>query len=356
MAMFTKGIILEQHKEPAFSKAIVRFVNPQTESLGTDIPPLEDPMRAEAGEIIEIAKAARIVDERDGKMLYRKLLRTQGRAVAVIADAVDDEPYLSSKITPMLRCQEAAIGGLRLCMRVAGTNNCLVMVYRMTGDLETQIPKSIGGVRVVRLWGGYPAESHASKIKVGPGRKLTVSAGALIHLYRAVTEQRRQSTAFITVAGDCIANPMNLEVSLGITVMQVLERCGMAAEPTHVVCGGPMTGIAIMNAEKTLITYTTRAVLAFRENKRDAHYSCIGCGRCEQACPVGLNPMYIHRFVQNSYYRNLLPFDAHLCTGCGTCSYVCPSKLWVSVSVQKARQYALDHFVDPDGEVDELDD
>lgn len=355
MAAFTKGMVLQQHKEPAFSRAIVRFVNPQTESLSIDREPPEHPDAPGVNDIIEIAKAAQIVDERDGKPLHRKLLRANGKAVAVVADAVDDEPYVSSKIAPLLQYKEEVLGGLRLCEQVAGTDNVFIMVYKMITDLETRIPGRIGDVKVVRLRGGYPASPHVGKLKVGPGRKLIVGCGALIHLFRAVRYARRQSTVFITVAGNCVANPMNLEVSMGITIAQVLERCGLVAGPTRVVCGGPMTGIAIMDADNTLVTHTTRAVLALRENERDAHYNCIGCGRCEQVCPSGLNPMYIHRFVENSYYANLREFDAHLCTGCGICSYICPSRLTVSVSVQKAKEYALRNFMEDGGEVDDLE-
>jgi len=293
------------------------------------------------------------VDERDGKLLYRKLRRARDKAAAVVvADAVDDEPYVSSKIAPLLRLREEAMGGLALCRRASGAESVYIMSYKIITGLESKVPKAIDGVQVVQLWGGYPSQAHADKIKT-PGRKLTVGIGALIHLYRAVYQAKPQSTVFVTVAGNCVAHPMNLEVSIGMTVMQILERCGYSPEPTRVVCGGPMTGTAVSDAENTWATHTTRAVLAFRESKRDALYSCIGCGRCEQVCPSGLNPMYIHRFVENSYYANLRYFDAHLCTGCGTCSYICPSKLAVSVSAQKAKKYAISHFAVGDGEVDE---
>ncbi len=355
MAMFSKGIVLAQHKEPAFSRPMVRFVNPQTDGLQLDWEPPLQGRRVSVDEIIEIAKNARIVDERDGKLLYRKLLRSKDRAVAVVADAVDDEPYVSSKVCLLLWNQEEIVSGLSLCKQVAGTDQVCCMAYKMITDLETKIPRSIDSVKVFRLRGGYPASSHTDKIKVGHGRKLVVGAGALVHLHRAVWNAKKQSTVFITVAGNCVANPMNLEVSIGMTVMQVLERCGLSDTPTRVVCGGPMTGISIMDPEKTLVTYTTRAVLAFKDNKRDAYYTCIGCGRCEQVCPTGLSPMYIHRFVENSYYANLKPFDAHLCTGCGTCSYVCPSKLGVAASMAKAKAYALTHFVEDNGEGDSLD-
>jgi len=356
MAMFRKGVLLAQHKEPAFSKPIVRFVNPQTDRMTIEREPPANPARAGVSDIVEIAQAAGVTDERDGKPLYKKLLRARERAVAVLVDAVDDEPYLSSKIAPLLQLKEEVMGGLRLCQAVAGIDKLVIMAYQVLTGVHTKLPKTVDGVEVVRLRGKYPAPAHASKLKVGQGRMLIVGTGALIHLHRAVRQYRRQSTVFVTVAGNCVANPMNLEVSLGISVAQVLERCGLSAAPTRVVCGGPMTGIAIMDPEKTLITYTTRAVLAFRENELDAHYSCIGCGRCEQVCPEGLNPMYIYRFVRNSYYAPLRRFDAHLCTGCGTCSYVCPSKLAVSAAVREAKAYAASHFVSSgDEEVDDID-
>lgn len=344
MAILSKGIVLTQHKEPALSRPLVRFVNPQTEALTLDRPPVNI-ASASSDDIIEIAKEARIVDERDGTLLYQKFLRVRGRATAVIADAVDDEPYVSSQINPMLKLRDEAIGGLMLCARVAKCDNVYIMAYKNITDIETRIPRSIGSYKVIRIHGGYPAEKRIRTLD-----KLVVGVGALIHLYRAVAKSKRQSTVFVTVAGNCVANPMNLEVSMGITVQQVLERCGILEQPTRVVCGGSMTGISIIDTEKTLITYTTRAVLAFHESRYDQKYTCIGCGRCEQVCPSGLNPMYIQRFVDNSYFAHLPPFDAHLCTGCGTCSYICPSKLGVASSVQKAKKYAFDHFIAPESE------
>lgn len=355
MAVFSKGIVLAQHKEPALSRPIVRFVNPQTESLFIDADIVPEAPRVTADEIIAAARAAQIVDERDGKQLYRKLLRAKDKAVVVVADAVDDEPYVSSKIAPLLKNSDEVLGGLELAKKVAGTRDAFAMAYHNTIDMETRIPRSVQGVRVMRLQGGYPAPPHASRLSAWPGRKLIVGTGALVFLYRAVYHRRRHSTAFVTVAGNCVANPMNLEVSVGMTVMQTLERCGLSDKPTRVVCGGSMTGIAILDTEKTLITYTTRAVLALKEDERELRYSCIGCGRCERVCPAGLNPMYIHRFVENSYYAQLKPFDAHMCTGCGTCSYVCPSKLTVAASARLARDYALSRFAEDKGEVDELE-
>lgn len=356
MAIFSKGIVLAQHKEPAFSRPLLRFVNPQTESLLIERKPTADLSSLTAEELIEIAKAAQIVDERDGKLLHRKLARSKGKAVAVIADAIDDEPYVSSKINPLLKLREEALAGLELCRKVAGTDTVFIMAYKNITDLETRIPGTLEGYKISKLRGGYPARPQASLLNTKQGRKLIVGVGALIHLYRAASKSKRQSTVFITVAGNCVANPMNMEVSIGMTIQQILERCGLTDTPTRVVCGGSMTGIAIMDTERTLVTYSTRAVLAIKDSKVDQGFRCIGCSRCERVCPKGLSPRYIHRFMEARYYPYLKDFDAHYCIGCGTCSYICPSRLDLSQSVLKAKEYALAHHLADEQEADDNED
>ena len=343
MPIFGKKLILEQHKEPALSKPIVRFVNPVSDNQLIELKNLTATSEQQA--IIEMARLAEITDEREGTLVHKMLEKSLYRADMVIADALDDEPYVSSKLGPMLAFGDELAAGLDLCCRVAGCREKRILVYGRITDIDTRIPRSIDKIKVVRVDTGYPVSEQDKLGKLPPGKKLVIGAGALIHLARAAKKRKMQTTTFVTVAGNCVTNPMNLEVSVGMTVMQVLERCGLSKDPTRIVCGGSMTGFSIIEPDNTLVTFTTGAILALREDVRDRLYNCIGCGRCEQVCPTGLNPMYIQRFVENSFYAYLEPFDAHLCIGCGTCSYICPSKLEVSQVVGIAKRYADSHFV-----------
>ncbi|MCL2857801.1 MAG: SLBB domain-containing protein [Oscillospiraceae bacterium] len=335
MPIFQKGLVLEQHKEPAMSGPIIRFVNPQSDHQEIEITKLAAGGEQQA--IIEVARLAEIVDERDGRPLYKMLERALDSTDMVIADAVDDEPYISSRLGPLLAFREDVAAGLDLCCRVGSCEQKGIMAYKMIADTETRIPRSIEGIRVTKVRGGYPTTQQTRLKNFPEGKKLVVGAGALIHLARAVRLRKVQTSTFVTVAGNCITNPMNLEVSVGMTVMQVLERCGLSETPTRIVCGGSMTGIAIIDAEHTGVTYTTKAILAVREDKWDMHYNCISCGRCVQLCPAGLNPMYIHRLMGRGRAAGLGDYDPQLCIGCGTCSYICPSKLEVADSVRRAK-------------------
>jgi len=336
MPLFKKGLVLTQHKEPALSGPIIRFVNPKSDGL--EIDSRKRSATSEQQAIIEVARLAEIVDERDGSFLHKMLEKALDRVDIVIADAVDDEPYVSSRLGPLLSYREEVAMALELCRRVGGCGQAGIVTYKLLGDTLTRVPRSIEKIKVTKVWGGYPATQQARLRGFPQERKLVVGVGALIHLARAAARNKVQTTTFVTVAGNCVTNPMNLEVSVGMTVMQVLERCGLSEPPTRIVCGGSMTGLSIIDAEHTMVTFTTRAILAIRENERDMLYSCIGCGRCVRQCPAGLNPMHIHRMVERGRRAGIEVYDPQMCTGCGTCSYVCPSKLEVANSVLAARK------------------
>ena len=346
MAMFSNGIVLNQHKEPALSQKMVQLLNPNKRTHELPGGPVAGQL-PNTETLLGIIEAAGITDERDGSMLHETLRECCGTGRTMLIDAVDDEPYVSSKLCPMLQMQEELLGGVEICSYICDTKNISFLVYQHLTDIESHIPAQVGEYPVVRLRGGYPATPSVFQLRrLGRENKIVISVGALIRIYRAVRLGMKQNSAFITVAGNCVSRPVNMEVSLGITVSQVIERVGLIDEPTRIVCGGPMRGFAVTIPDRTIIMPVTRAVLAIRQSKSEIYSACSGCGRCEQVCPMGLNPAYIHRLVQSGYYKQLKRFDAHLCIGCGTCSYICPSRLDVVESAEKARAYAQKHFIE----------
>ncbi len=325
--LFQKGIILEQHKEPAFSKKICKFINSGSEQYFDG---WEPDAKITVENLAECAKAAGIIDESDGVDLYKKILSIKSKGYySVVADAIDDEPYTSSQMSCAYWYAKEMTGGLSLLDEVSDSKRKYIAIYGSVGDTDIKIPTELNGVPVKSISGRYPAEQRAQR-RLRYRNALVVGSGALIHLYRAYTKKQKQTTTFVTVGGDCISSPMNLEVSLGMTVQQVLERCGLKYKPNRVAVGGTMTGVGIMNTEENVITPTTCSVMAFREKYKNSNYVCIGCGRCTEFCPMGLSPYYIYKFIKSNHFDKLNEFDAETCIGCGICSYNCPAKLELS--------------------------
>ena len=115
------GVVLVQNKEPAFSRKILTFLNKSVTSDSSDdlIATQADLTALTLDNIIDIAKQAGIVDERDGRMLYKKLAKASpGAVIRLVMDALDDEPYVSSQMGPLIHLSKEAVGGLKLLAEV----------------------------------------------------------------------------------------------------------------------------------------------------------------------------------------------------------------------------------------------
>lgn len=341
MGVFHRGIPMEQHKEPALSQPLDLLTNTPEPQRMEGQPVYPDLEHVEPFEIIRAAKAAGIIDERDGLPLFKKLKACVAKGVFIRVDAVDDEPYLSSQLGPLLRFREECVSGLRLaCKAITAADSGIIEVYRNMADLEIKIPRSIEGIRVRRIGGFYPTEirSGYSLVEEEGKRYLYLGSCALIHLHRAVFQGLAQTTAFLTVGGNCVAHPCNLEVSLGLPVTDVLDRCGLTETPTRVVVGGSMTGQSVSDTDKALVTVTTRGVLAFRDKEQTDRSPCIRCGRCVQVCPMGLNPMMLYRSIQQGLEWETEALDYKHCIECMCCSFECPARLEIAEAIKEYRR------------------
>ena len=334
-----RGILLEQNKEPALSRPLrTLYKDMPCERMEILVP--GNPSFLAPHEILAFARSARIVDESDGRSLWRKIVAALRDGVGVIVvDAIDDEPYISSQLGPALHLPDELAAGVELIKRATGAGGARIEVYDNLVDVQKTVPKRIGDIPVTRVSGFYPAEYQRGKRSYNRAT-MVVGACALIHLKRAVYEGHAQTTAFVTVAGNCTSNPGNYEVPLGTTVAQVIEATGLIDEPRRIILGGSMTGYGITNPEATKVTVGTRGILTFAENYRESPGICIGCGRCTESCPEGLSPYHIYHMLAAAGRKELDIYDIDRCIGCGTCSYICPAKINLShiITVSKSRK------------------
>lgn len=332
----SNGILLEQEKEPALSKPFLPFFSSSTLQSQPFVYKRDDSKPLSKAQLTEICRLAHIVDERDGKPLADKLEKCPHKVSVLCADAIDDEPYVSSQINPLLHCRSQAVQALKWLSQALDAQSCFIAVYKNMSALDTKIPAAIESVEVRRMEGRYPMEIRAFR---GFSKDaLIVGSAALLHLYRAVTQGQAQTTSFVTVAGNCVANPCNLEVTVGTPVAQVLERCGLTRTPSYIIEGSAMHGILINDPEHTSVQAVTRSVLAFHVDRQEHLYNCVGCGRCIEACPQGLNPRKLYRCVTTHHMKKAVDLGISRCIGCSSCSYICPSRLDLSYRIMRGQQ------------------
>jgi len=131
----------------------------------------------------------------------------------------------------------------------------------------------------------------------------------------------------LTITGRGIARPGNLLVQIGTPLSFLVDqRGGLNAAAARIILGGPMMGpnapaldLPVMKGMSGI------TILADEDVQIPKEFPCIRCGRCVDACPLGLVPAQIARLVARRHIQEAL--DTHLlsCVECGTCNYVCPS-------------------------------
>ena len=304
-----------------------------------------DRIKVSAEEIISIAKGAGIIDEFDGMPLYQKLCAFRDNNTELLAgNAIDDTPYCSSAVKTVCEWGSDAASGLELCMRAVGAARGAIYVYDGGGKDMRRIKDKYSIIDVVRVSGKYPVwpalEKHLTR-KFSFG---AIGVQALRALFLAVTEGIPQRTVLVTVAGNGVAQPCNCEVTVGTPVSVLLEKCKIKPEAKYVVLGNAMNGacceedtelsVPVYPGMRAVTVLTKREVLASKSR-------CIGCGRCIEACPVNIMPMYIAQFAQQGNIDEALEYLPEKCNGCGVCSAVCPAgrELYSVISLLKAGVY-----------------
>ncbi len=102
-----------------------------------------------------------------------------------------------------------------------------------------------------------------------------------------------------------------------------------------------MMGFAFYDLE-TPVVKGTSGILALTdsESRKQVTTSCISCGRCVQACPMGLRPTKLFKFVDKLMYAEAMENNLNDCKECGCCAYVCPAKLPLVQSMRLGKKMA----------------
>ena len=142
----------------------------------------------------------------------------------------------------------------------------------------------------------------------------------------------------LTVDGDAIGSPKNVEVIIGTPIADVLDFCGVKDDVSKILMGGPMMGTAVVDPAAPVIKQNN-ALVAFGPQLASlpAPGACIRCGSCINACPMGLSPVEIAGAFNRCDTDALDALMVDLCIGCGTCSFVCPAKRPVTQTMNLAK-------------------
>lgn len=277
----------------------------------------------------------------------------------LIINGAECEPYITSDYRTMMEYTDLLLKGIRTTMKYLCIEKAIIAIE---SNKEAAIKKISGmvsddhDIEVFTLKSNYPQGAERVIIYETTGRvirpgKLPADSGVIVSNVSTMVEIQRYLetgmpliTRRITVDGNAIKSPKNVEVTIGTPINKLIDFCdGYRRVPKKIIMGGPMMGRTIFD-DGIAIIKNNNAILAFDEEwaKFPKETACINCGRCVKACPMMLMPTSIFKAYDRRDKEALQKLNVTLCMECGSCSYVCPAKKQLSFMNRLAKQLVLE--------------
>lgn len=263
----------------------------------------------------------------------------------LILNGTECEPYLSADHRLMVERPSQLLEGLRIVEQILKPENVVIGIEVNKPDAISILQKEIKAqgleFTVAPLRIKYPQGDEKQLIKAVCGREVpsgglpldigcvVANTGTVHAIFDAVVNQRPVIDRIVTVSGGAISKPANLKVRIGTPIGELINECGgFSKVPAKIVSGGPMMGQTLFDLD-TPVTKGTSGILALTE--REVHSAprtaCIQCGRCVDACPIGLEPTRLFKSIDHFEYETAVKDGLMDCRECGSCGYVCPSRI-----------------------------
>ena len=307
---------------------------------------LDDPLSLSPDALADRVEAAGIVGM-GGAIFPAAVKLRQGRRFEIktlIINGSECEPYLTCDDRLMQEQAAAIVDGILMIRHIIEAYEVIIAIEDNKPEATAVLKQAAAGhgmIEVINVPTHYPMGSAKQLIQAVTGKEVPAGGrsndiGVLVHnvgtvyaIHQALRQSRPLISRIVTVTGGCVKTPHNVEALLGTPVRELIHACGgLTDHPARLLMGGPMMGQIIPSIDSPVIKGTT-GVLAL--NKREVNEQvpapCIRCGRCVDACPMGLVPLEMAKHSGVDEFDQAQEYGLRDCILCGSCAYVCPSHI-----------------------------
>lgn len=285
-------------------------------------------------------------------------LNTDGKVKTLLVNAAECEPYITCDEHILNLFTEEFLRGVEFARIAAGAEKVIIGIENNKLESIQILQKAILAKKIANkvvvsvLKTMYPQGAEKQLILSCVGKKVPegqypISIGIVVinvhtafSIYRAVELNIPCYERIMTISGKAVPKPRNYWIKNGTTFKDIAAFVNADPNCEIIIDGGPMMGNGVFSLD-VACTKTNSALLFLAEKELNSPQEaepCIGCGKCVQACPMGLSPVFIESGVMRNDLKDSKHFGASYCIECGCCSYVCPSKRHLANSVKLAKK------------------
>ena len=269
-------------------------------------------------------------------------------AECLILNGAECEPFLTSDNRIMIERSREIVVGAAIMKMVLGNCPAVIAIEENKPEAIKAMSEAVSelgysGIEVMTLKKKYPQGGEKQLINAVMRREvksggLPISAGAVVQnvatslaVYEAVQKNKPLVTNTMTITGDCLDPEAqhNYLFRIGMPLSYIAQYAGGVPEKcAKIVSGGPMMGEAISNMDACTVKGSSSLLyLSSAFTKRGEASYCIRCGKCADACPMGLEPFLLNKLAKHGRMDELEANAIQDCISCGCCQYTCPANI-----------------------------
>jgi len=274
-----------------------------------------------------------------------KLRSTLNKDVdTLLINGCECEPYLTCDDLVMQEQSAQVVGGVRYLLEACGAQKAIIGVEDNKPNALLSLREATSedeNIEVKTLPTHYPMGSAKQfiqalcKVEVPKGKRST-DVGVFVQnvatcaaIYNAVRYGNAMTHRVVTLSGGALETPLNIEAPIGTLISELVAQCGgLKLTAARIVVGGPMMGHTITNMHSPIMKGTS-GILFLEEDELPQKNSspCVSCGRCVNACPMGLLPNAMAELIENDDLEGAQKQGLSACLLCGSCAFICPASL-----------------------------